>query len=110
MDAQSIMNEQLSKRGVSDIEPPVAKVDAAIVPSNVSNVSAVSGEIRSREDAIQMMEKIGDYFKNHEPSSPIPLFMERAKRLTNMNFLDILKDVAPEGLKQAKNVGGVSND
>jgi type VI secretion system protein ImpA len=54
-----------------------------------------------------MMDKISSFFERSEPSSPVPLLMQRAKRLVSMSFMDILADIAPDGVKQAKNIGGI---
>jgi type VI secretion system protein ImpA len=108
-EAQSIMNEQLAKRGVSGTDAETA-ASAAGAGVETPSMAMKNGEIRSREDAARMMDRIADYFKQHEPSSPVPLLMQRAKRLTSMDFLEILRDVAPEGLKQAKNIGGLGDE
>lgn len=70
---------------------------------------SVSGDIRSREDAIRMMDKISEYFRRHEPSSPVPLLLQRAKGLVAKDFMEILKDLTPDAIKQAKIHTG-SND
>jgi len=70
----------------------------------------VSGEITSREDAVRMMDKISQYFEKNEPSSPVPMLMNRAKRLVSMKFIEILKDMAPNGVSQAASIGGISEE
>ncbi len=67
---------------------------------------AVAGDIRSRQDAVAAMDRISRYFRNHEPSSPVPLLMERAKRLVDMDFLSILRDVAPDAVAQGEKLRG----
>jgi type VI secretion system protein ImpA len=47
------------------------------------------------------------YFRRNEPSSPIPLFVDRAKRLVAKDFLEVLADIAPDALAQARVAGGV---
>jgi type VI secretion system protein ImpA len=66
----------------------------------------VSGAINGRTDVIKMIDKICDYYTSHEPSSPIPLLMRRAQRLVSMSFVEILEDMAPDGVAQAKIVSG----
>jgi type VI secretion system protein ImpA len=66
----------------------------------------VPGELRSREDVVRVLDKICDYYQKYEPSSPIPLLLSRCKRLVSMNFLDIIRDLAPDGLPQAETVTG----
>jgi type VI secretion system protein ImpA len=65
------------------------------------------GAIRSRQDAIRALDAVAEYFRQHEPSSPIPLFVDRAKRLVSKNFLEVLADVVPDALPQVRAVGGI---
>jgi type VI secretion system protein ImpA len=65
------------------------------------------GAIRSRDDAVRALDAVARYFRTQEPSSPIPLFLERAKRLVAKDFLTVLEDIAPDALTQAKSAGGV---
>jgi type VI secretion system protein ImpA len=102
---QAVMNTQLARRGVGVVQHAEAEAGG-----QSGAVQSASGEITSREDAIRMMDKISDYFQRHEPSSPVPLLMRRAKRLVSMSFMDILKDMAPGGVSQASAVGGIDED
>jgi type VI secretion system protein ImpA len=67
-------------------------------------------DIKSRQDAIRALDAVAAFFRAHEPSSPVPLFIERAKRLVSKTFLEVLQDIAPEGVSQAKLIGGIKND
>jgi type VI secretion system protein ImpA len=71
---------------------------------------AAPGEIRSREDVIRTLDMICQWFENNEPSSPVPLLLQRAKRLVSKSFLDVLRDVAPDGIKQAQVIGGLGEE
>ena len=66
----------------------------------------MSGSINSRTDVIKMIDKICDYYAAQEPSSPIPLLMRRAQRLVSKSFVEILEDMAPDGVAQAQIVSG----
>jgi type VI secretion system protein ImpA len=68
------------------------------------------GAIRSRQDAIRALEAAAEFFRRNEPSSPIPLFLDRAKRLVSKDFLEVLADVAPEALPQARSAGGLRDE
>jgi len=63
-------------------------------------------EIRSREDVIRVLDKLCEYYAQHEPSSPLPLLLKRAKRLTSLSFMEIIQDLAPDAVAQAKSIGG----
>jgi type VI secretion system protein ImpA len=69
--------------------------------------AALIGPIRSREDAVRALDAVSNFFRTSEPSSPVPLFIERAKRLVAKDFLSVLEDIAPDALAQAKAAGGV---
>lgn len=88
----------------------VAVGDVSVTQNSIHNEKSGSAEIRSREDAARMMDKISEYFRKNEPSSPVPLLMNRAKRLSSLGFMEILKDIAPDGLRQAQNIGGIDAD
>jgi type VI secretion system protein ImpA len=62
--------------------------------------SSWSGGIRSRDDVLKALNAISAYYEKYEPSSPIPLFMARCKRLVTMGFVDIVRDLVPDALAQ----------
>jgi type VI secretion system protein ImpA len=68
--------------------------------------AAISGEIASRADVLRMLDKICAYYQRSEPSSPVPLLLERAKRLVPKNFFEIMEDLAPDGMAQLTLVSG----
>jgi type VI secretion system protein ImpA len=68
----------------------------------------VPGGIRTRQDAIRVLDAVIEYFNEHEPSSPVPLVLDRAKRLVSKSFLEVLADIAPAAVEQAKVVGGLN--
>jgi len=65
------------------------------------------GAIRSRQDAIRALDAAAEFFRRNEPSSPVPLLVDRAKRLVAKDFLEVLADVAPEALPSARAAGGI---
>jgi predicted component of type VI protein secretion system len=69
--------------------------------------AAAGGAVKSRQDAIRALDAVAEFFKRTEPSSPIPMFLARAKRLVSKDFLEVLADIAPEALAQARAAGGL---
>jgi type VI secretion system protein ImpA len=59
--------------------------------------SAGSAVINGRDDVIRSLDRICHYYARHEPSSPVPLLLRRAKRLVTMGFDEIVQDLAPDG-------------
>lgn len=62
--------------------------------------AAVSNEIATREDVLRMLDKILKYYQQFEPSSPVPLLLGRARNLVSKNFMEIMEDLAPDGVSQ----------
>ncbi|MBK1721534.1 type VI secretion system protein TssA [Thiocystis violacea] len=68
------------------------------------------GAINNRADVVRALDLLIDYYRRQEPSSPIPLLLVRAKRLVSKDFLEILEDLAPDGLSQAQVIRGPQSD
>ena len=66
----------------------------------------IGGEIVSTQDVVRMLDKILKYYQQHQPSSPVPLLLSRARRLAPMGFLDVLNDLAPDGMAQLLVISG----
>jgi type VI secretion system protein ImpA len=69
-----------------------------------------NGRIGSREEALQALKRVQEYFRNHEPSHPAPLMLERVQRMISMDFLQILQDMAPDCLGPVKTILGTSGN
>ena len=67
------------------------------------------GSIASQADVVAALERIVGYYQNYEPSSPLPILLERAKRLVGADFLTIMKDMAPAGMDNVELIGGIGN-
>jgi type VI secretion system protein ImpA len=107
--AQLTKAERLLSAQVALRAPSAAGTDGEAAGPGGGRLVAV-GAIRSRQDAIQALDAVATFFRNNEPSSPVPLFVDRAKRLVSKDFLEVLADIAPEGLPQARIVGGVPQE
>ncbi len=55
----------------------------------------------SRAEAVSLMREAAAFFRRQEPSSPVPLFIDRAGALLNQDFLALLADVLP-GVRLAR--------
>lgn len=72
--------------------------------------AGISGDIASRDDVIKMLDKLVQYYNRHEPSSPVPILLERARRLVPMGFFEIMQNMAPDGISQLKAIRGPEDD
>jgi type VI secretion system protein ImpA len=66
--------------------------------------------VTSRTEAMRLLDLVCQYYRTYEPSSPLPLLLERARRLAEKDFLEILRDLAPDGLAQAQIVAGTREE
>ena len=82
---------------------------AAAIGRRSGAAQALTGDISSRDDVIRALDKICDYYKRYEPSSPVPLFLNRAKRLASKSFLEILRDLTPDAVNQALAISGITD-
>lgn len=99
-----------------DVSPAADEVDGVVVPSGrngqetletATGAGPMNGALRNRDDVIAALDRILDYYRNCEPSSPIPILVERTRRLVPKDFLGLIEDLAPTAMKQIKEVGGI---
>ena len=80
--------------------------------ANASDVDAENetfyeaGELNDRRQVAWVLQQVLLYFARHEPSSPVPIFISRSLRLMNMNFVEIICDMAPSGLGEIQLLHG----
>lgn len=72
-----------------------------------SAASRLSGSVQSRDDAVRAIDMVCDYLERAEPTNPAPLLLRRARRLVNRNFLQLLKELAPDSLGAVAQLMGV---
>lgn len=75
-------------------------------PEGSAHTAASDGAIRSRSDANRALERVCEWIEHNEPSNPAPLLIRRAQRLMDKSFLDIVRDLAPDGLGQVERIAG----
>jgi type VI secretion system protein ImpA len=103
-----------------EVESPAADAanasGAQALPERMAaqNVNALSPSrlmpITTRDDAMLLLDLVRAYYERYEPSSPLPLLLNRVRRLADMSFIDILRDIAPDGLHQAQIVIGAGDN
>ena len=76
---------------------------------HLAAAAAPAGTIASREDAIRALERVCEWIERNEPSNPAPLLIRRSQRLMTKNFIDIIRDLVPDGLNQIEKLAGTVN-
>lgn len=69
-----------------------------------------TGAITGPQDVMRRLDEVCDYYTRCEPSSPVPMLLRRAQRLVGMDFMDLLKDLAPGGISELRVVSGTPED
>ncbi|MDD1021236.1 type VI secretion system protein TssA [Pseudomonas sp. TNT2022 ID1048] len=88
-------------------EAPANEVgNAPVAPA----ATRISGEINSREDVLRSLDRLLAYYSRHEPSSPLPVLLNRAKNLVNADFAAIVRNLIPDGMSQFENLRGPESD
>jgi type VI secretion system protein ImpA len=86
--------------------PAAAAFSADAVVGAPSSAASPGGDLGSREEVLRALDRILGYYNKNEPSSPIPLFIERCKRLVTMSFIDIVRDLVPDAASQVEGLRG----
>ncbi len=87
--------------------------DSALLPGALAPAlpsGRATGEIASRDDALRALDKVCAYLERHEPSSPAPLLIRRAKRLMTMSFVEIIRDMTPDSMTQVETIVGTKQE
>jgi type VI secretion system protein ImpA len=53
----------------------------------------VSGSIRSSEHVVRALDSICEYYRQVEPSSPVPYLLRRAQKLAKMDFVQAVQEL-----------------
>lgn len=101
---KKIYAENLISRGIG-VEMPDEEGGAG-----AGGGAPISGEVRSREDAVMMIGKVITYYERAEPSSPVPVLLQRIQKLIPMTYLDIMRELTPEAVAQAEALAGIKSE
>jgi type VI secretion system protein ImpA len=95
---------------LSDLDKLLGNTADAGTPGSRSGAGgegALSGGVRSREEAVRAIDMVCAYLEHSEPSNPASLLLRRAQRLINKNFLELVRELAPDALNEVARVMGV---
>jgi type VI secretion system protein ImpA len=104
--AGQIVHAQRERRAASADAPPELGASAdghAPTPGEPSRIA-------SRADVVRTLDRLCAYYAQAEPSSAVPLLLQRARKLVGMRFVEAVADLAPAGTEQAKHWAGADLD
>lgn len=91
-------NETPARNGHA-VETPTAQQEGSrqMLPDRIS----------SRDDVVKCLDLVVAFYDRTEPSSPIPHLARRVRRMVHMDFVELMEDLAPSGLKEFRLLAGV---
>jgi type VI secretion system protein ImpA len=104
--ANQFLQPRLVRRRAAEAATDGVPGETTAHSNGIAGAATVSGDIRTRDDVVRALDKICGYYERHEPSSPLPLLLRRCKRLATMSFIEIVREMAPDGLSQVEVITG----
>ncbi len=74
--------------------------------SNAADALGAIDRISGRDDVTRLLDRLCHYYALAEPSSPVPILLQRARKLVGMGFTDLVADLTPAGSEQAAHWAG----
>ncbi len=68
------------------------------------------GAIESRADAVRAIDLVCAYLEKNEPTNPAANLLRRAQRLIDRNFLQLVREFAPDAVNEVARMLGVDPD
>jgi type VI secretion system protein ImpA len=105
--AQQILGDSTANPG--ETRPAVVdthQVDTSVAYTDVPMAARSPARISSREDVLGSLDLLLDYYARHEPSSPLPVLLNRARLLVNADFATIVRNLIPDGMSQFESLRG----
>lgn len=107
MQAAKVVADQLARKSPAAAAAAAGGAPAAGGGGGAATAPApIAGEVRSRQDVLLALDKVVQYYVKNEPSSPVPLLINRAKRLVSMGFFEIIQDMTPEAIPTLSKIAG----
>ena len=104
---QKVLTPYVPRQAVEEPEesagsPPVEES----TPEAPGKKLSEGGQVSSRDEVLRSIDRICDYYKRFEPSSPVPYLLLRARAMVNMNYMEIVQHMTPDALAQAQLITG----
>ncbi|ANL76484.1 type VI secretion system-associated ImpA family protein (plasmid) [Rhizobium phaseoli] len=100
--------QESPKEDTSGGEAAPVTTNGAAERGPIQPASAFPARLSSRDEVTRCIDLIIAFYDRTEPSSPIPHLARRIKRMVPMDFLELMEDLAPSGLKEFRLLAGVS--
>jgi type VI secretion system protein ImpA len=75
----------------------------------ISGGAAMPDRLSTRAEVLTCLDRIIEFYDRTEPASPVPYLARRMRRMVPMDFLELMEDLAPSGLKEFRSLAGLSD-
>jgi type VI secretion system protein ImpA len=86
--------------------PAAAPAAPSSPGSSAAQAASLPGKISSRAEVEKALDMIIAFYEATEPSSPLPHFAKRLRKMVRMDFVQLMEEIAPSGLKEFRNLAG----
>lgn len=93
-DAGTFLSTPAEPEADADAPPDADGPPAPAAP----RAGAGLGDVASRADVTRALDLILTYYRRAEPSSPVPLLIQRAREWVDLDFLALVRDMAPNAV------------
>ncbi|MBX3604132.1 MAG: type VI secretion system protein TssA [Piscinibacter sp.] len=83
---------------------------APVARRSAARGGGLPGSIESRDEALRAIDLVCAYLERTEPTNPAQFFLRRARKLVDKNFLELVRELAPDSLDQVARIMGVPSD
>ena len=104
----SLMPDAVETAGESSEESAVEPSEVTAAPTRRGGGGV--GSIENRQDAVRAINLVCAYLERWEPTNPAQLLLRRAERLIDKNFLQLVRDLAPDAVNDVARILGVNPD
>ena len=108
--ALQLLNQAVPDTDSSRDPEAVSEDNAPSVDAAAPAAPRPTGDIATRDDVLRSLDKILAYYTRHEPSSPLPVLLNRAKNLVHADFAAIVRNLIPDGMSQFENLRGPDSE
>ena len=108
--ALQLLNQAVPDTDSSSDPEAVSEDNAPSVDAAAPAAPRPTGDIATRDDVLRSLDKILAYYTRHEPSSPLPVLLNRAKNLVHADFAAIVRNLIPDGMSQFENLRGPESE
>lgn len=110
--AQPLQHALAGQAAAGSAEPAAEGAPQAMqmATAGAGPAAAVPGQLNSRADVVKVLDLVIAFYDRTEPSSPIPHLVRRVRRMVPMDFIDLMAELAPAGLKEFRSLAGITDD